>query len=158
MEKCCPHRRLRLEWYRTQMNWIDTEWNEVAFSNESRFNMGSDDNRVRVRRSRGTFPVSILLRFQRYIDPETSALVAYAIAYDTRSPLTLIHGTMTSQRYVRDILQPHVLPLMTGLSGAIFQQNNARPHTARISQDFLHYISNFPWPARSPYLSSIEHI
>ncbi|GFW65817.1 transposable element Tcb1 transposase [Trichonephila clavipes] len=39
---------------------------------------------------------------------------------------------MTAQRYVHDILQLHVLPLMQRFPGAIFQQDNARPHTARI--------------------------
>ncbi|GFS55940.1 transposable element Tcb2 transposase [Trichonephila clavipes] len=57
------------------------------------------------------------------------------IAYNTRSPLVLIRGAMTAQRYVHDILQPHVLSLMQRLPGAIFQQDNARPHTARLSQD-----------------------
>ncbi|GFT01941.1 uncharacterized protein TNCV_3056841 [Trichonephila clavipes] len=60
------------------------------------------------------------------------------IAYTTRSPLVLIRGTMTPQRYVHDILQPHVLPLMARLPGAIFQLDNAQPHTARVSQDFPH--------------------
>ncbi|GFY19313.1 transposable element Tcb1 transposase [Trichonephila clavipes] len=32
---------------------------------------------------------------------------------------------MTAQRYVHDILQPHVLPLMQRLPGAIFQQYSA---------------------------------
>ncbi|GFV59951.1 uncharacterized protein TNCV_922291 [Trichonephila clavipes] len=35
-----------------------------------------------------------------------------AIAYNTLSPLVLIRVTVTTQRYVHDILQPHVLPLM----------------------------------------------
>ncbi|KFM70395.1 hypothetical protein X975_13508, partial [Stegodyphus mimosarum] len=68
-----------------------------------------------------------------------------AIAYDTRSSLILIHGTMTGQQY--DILQPHVLPLKAGLPGACFQQDNAQPHTAWISQDCLHYINTLTWPA-----------
>ncbi|GFY06688.1 transposable element Tcb1 transposase [Trichonephila clavipes] len=62
----------------------------------------------------------------------------------TRSPLVLIRGTMTVQRYVHDILQPHVLPLMQWLSGAIFQQDNARPHTARVSQDCLRTVTTLP--------------
>ncbi|GFX66102.1 transposable element Tcb1 transposase [Trichonephila clavipes] len=33
-----------------------------------------------------------------------------AIAYKTRSPLVLIHATMTIQWYVHDILQPYVFP------------------------------------------------
>ncbi|GFS84990.1 transposable element Tcb1 transposase [Trichonephila clavipes] len=73
-----------------------------------------------------------------------------AIAYNTRSPLVFIHGTMTVQRYVHNILQPHVLPLMQWFPEAIFQQVNVRPHTARMSQDCLHTITTLPWPARSP--------
>ncbi|GFX94782.1 transposable element Tcb2 transposase [Trichonephila clavipes] len=44
---------------------------------------------------------------------------------------------MTAQRYVHDILQPHVLPLMQRLQGAIFQQDYARSHTARVLLPFL---------------------
>ncbi|GFV39132.1 transposable element Tcb2 transposase [Trichonephila clavipes] len=80
-----------------------------------------------------------------------------AIAYNTRSSLVLICGTMTAQWYVHDILQPHVLPLMQRLPGAIFQQYNDRPHTARVSQDCLRTVTTLPWPARSPGLSQIEH-
>ncbi|GFY05980.1 uncharacterized protein TNCV_3862841 [Trichonephila clavipes] len=45
---------------------------------------------------------------------------------------------MTARRYVRNIMQPHVFPLMQRLPGAIFQQDNARPHMTRMSQDFPH--------------------
>ncbi|GFW17250.1 transposable element Tcb2 transposase [Trichonephila clavipes] len=65
---------------------------------------------------------------------------------------------MAAQWFVHDILQPHVLPLMQRLPGAIFQQDNARPHTERVSQDCLHTVTTPPWPARSPDLSPIEHI
>ncbi|GFV79379.1 transposable element Tcb1 transposase [Trichonephila clavipes] len=65
---------------------------------------------------------------------------------------------MTAQRFVHDILQLHALPLMQRLPGAIFQQDNARPHTARVSQDCLRTVTTLPWPARSPYLSLIEYI
>ncbi|GFV05944.1 transposable element Tcb2 transposase [Trichonephila clavipes] len=65
---------------------------------------------------------------------------------------------MTAQRYVHDILQPRVLPLMQRLPGVFFQQDNARPHTIRGSQDCLRTVTSSPWPARSPNLSPIEHI
>ncbi|GFV33353.1 transposable element Tcb2 transposase [Trichonephila clavipes] len=42
------HRRLRLEWCRARGNWTAAEWNQVVFSDKSRFNLSSDDNRVRV--------------------------------------------------------------------------------------------------------------
>ncbi|GFV80831.1 transposable element Tcb2 transposase [Trichonephila clavipes] len=47
------HQRLRLEWCRARGNWTAAEWNKVVFSDESRFNLSSDDNRVRVWRPRG---------------------------------------------------------------------------------------------------------
>ncbi|GFV28569.1 transposable element Tcb1 transposase [Trichonephila clavipes] len=81
-----------------------------------------------------------------------------AFAYNTRLPLVLIRGTMTAQWYVHDILQPHVLPFMQRLPEAIFQQDNARSHTAGVSQDCILTVTILPWPARSPDLSPIEHI
>ncbi|GFU12976.1 transposable element Tcb2 transposase [Trichonephila clavipes] len=80
------------------------------------------------------------------------------IVYNTRSPLVLIRRTLTAQRYVHDILQPHVLPLMQRLPRAIFQQINVRPHTARVSQDCLHTGTTVPWPARSPDSFPIKYI
>ncbi|GFU54739.1 transposable element Tcb2 transposase [Trichonephila clavipes] len=65
---------------------------------------------------------------------------------------------MTAQWYVHDILQPHVLPLIQRLPGAIFQLNNARPHTAWMSQDCLCTVTTLSWPVRCPYLSPIKHI
>ncbi|GFW64797.1 transposable element Tcb1 transposase [Trichonephila clavipes] len=65
---------------------------------------------------------------------------------------------MTGQRYVHDILQPHVFLLMQWLPEAIFQQYNARPHTARVLQDCLRIVTTLPWPVRSPDLSQIKHI
>ncbi|GFV41770.1 transposable element Tcb2 transposase [Trichonephila clavipes] len=65
---------------------------------------------------------------------------------------------MSAQRYVHDILQPHMLPLMQRLPGAIFLQVNARSHTERVPKDCLRTVSTLPWPARSPDLSPVEHI
>ncbi|GFW29438.1 transposable element Tcb1 transposase [Trichonephila clavipes] len=65
---------------------------------------------------------------------------------------------MTAQRYVHGILQLNVLPLMQRLPGSIFQQDNARPQSVRVSQKCLRTVTSLPWPARSPDLSPIEHI
>ncbi|GFX68757.1 transposable element Tc1 transposase [Trichonephila clavipes] len=81
-----------------------------------------------------------------------------AIAYDSRSTLIVMRGILTGQRYVDDILRPYVGPLLNGLSGAIFQQDNARPHTARVAQDFQRHFQTLPWPARSSDLSPVEHV
>ncbi|GFU55294.1 transposable element Tcb2 transposase [Trichonephila clavipes] len=65
---------------------------------------------------------------------------------------------MAAQWYVHDILQPHVLPLMQRFPEAIFRQDSAWPHTARVSQDYIRTVTTHPWPAQSPDLSPIEHI
>ncbi|GFU30961.1 transposable element Tcb2 transposase [Trichonephila clavipes] len=65
---------------------------------------------------------------------------------------------MKAQRYIHDILKPHVLPLMQRLPGAIFQQDNVRPCTERVSQDCHRTVTTLPWPARSSDLSSIKDI
>ncbi|GFU86199.1 transposable element Tcb2 transposase [Trichonephila clavipes] len=80
------------------------------------------------------------------------------IAYNTRSPLVLIRGTIAAQRYVPDILQPHVLPFMQRLPGALFNKTMLGLYTASVSQDCLPTVATLPWSARSPNLSPIEHI
>ncbi|GFU36688.1 transposable element Tcb2 transposase [Trichonephila clavipes] len=69
-----------------------------------------------------------------------------------------MRGTLTGQRYVDDILRPHAGPFLNGLPGEIFQQDNARPNTARVAQDFLRHFQTLPWPTHSPDLSPVEHV
>ncbi|GFV84085.1 transposable element Tcb1 transposase [Trichonephila clavipes] len=78
-------------------------------------------------------------------------MVSGAIAYDSRSTLIVMRGTLTGQRYVDNILRPHVGPFLNGLPGVIFQQDNARPHTAKVAQDFLRHFQTLPWPAHVPF-------
>ncbi|GFS98367.1 transposable element Tcb1 transposase [Trichonephila clavipes] len=117
------HRQPRLQWCQARSMWNVIDWQKVVFSDESRFVLETEDNRVRVWRRP---------------------------AYDSRSTLIVMRGTLTGQRYVDDILRPHVGHFLNGLPGAIFQQDNARPHTARVAQDFLRHFQTLPWPARSP--------
>ncbi|GFU54309.1 transposable element Tcb2 transposase [Trichonephila clavipes] len=152
------HRQLRLQWCQARSMWNVIHWQKFVFSDESRFVLETDDNRVRVWRRPG----------ERYNPPSHTHCstshcphswcngLGEAIAYDSRSTLIVMRGTLTGQRYVDDILRPHVGPFLNGLPGAIFQQDNARLHTARVAQDFLRHFQTFPWPAHSPYLSPVD--
>ncbi|GFS87667.1 transposable element Tcb2 transposase [Trichonephila clavipes] len=62
------HRRFRLEWCHVRGNGTAAEWNQVVFSDESRFNLSSDDNRVRVWRPRGE-RLNPAFALQRHIAP-----------------------------------------------------------------------------------------
>ncbi|GFY17428.1 transposable element Tcb1 transposase [Trichonephila clavipes] len=148
------HRQLHLQWCQDRSMWNVPDWQKVVFSDESRFVLGTDDNRVRVWRRPG----------ERYNSPPHCSTSHCphswcnglgAIAYDSRSTLIVMRGTLTGQRYVDDILRPHVGPFLNGLPGAIFQQDNA---TARVAQDFLRHFQTLPWPARSLDLFPVEHV
>ncbi|GFX33891.1 transposable element Tcb1 transposase [Trichonephila clavipes] len=80
------------------------------------------------------------------------------IGYPSCTPLVHIAGTLNSQRYISEVLEPVVHPYLQGLATATFQQDNARPHEARIVQRFFvnHQIELLPWPARFPDLSPIK--
>ncbi|GFW33838.1 transposable element Tcb2 transposase [Trichonephila clavipes] len=67
-------RRLRLEWCRTRGNWTAEEWNQVVFSDESRFNLSSDDNHVRVWRPCGK-RLNPAFALQRHTAPTTGVMV-----------------------------------------------------------------------------------
>ena len=73
--------------------------------------------------------------------------------------LVRVQGNLTAAQYIQDILQPHVLPLM-GTPGAVFQQDNVKPHTARITVAYFNNqnIRTLPWPSLSPDLSPIGHL
>ncbi|GFV59693.1 DDE_3 domain-containing protein [Trichonephila clavipes] len=42
--------------------------------------------------------------------------------------------------------------------GQFLQQDNARPHTERVAQDFQRHVQTLPWPTRSPDLSPVVHV
>ncbi|UYV81544.1 hypothetical protein LAZ67_20001491 [Cordylochernes scorpioides] len=151
-----PNRHQCLEWCRPRSTWM-TEWHRVVFSDESRFCLSSDSRRVRVWRRHGerSNPAAIV---ERPTVRQRGIMVWGAIAYDSRSPLLRIQGTMTAQRYVDDVLRPVTLPYLQGVPNALYQQDNARPHTARISHQALQDVQMLPWPPYSPELSPIEHV
>lgn len=152
------HRRLRLQWANVRRRWR-ADWQQVVFSDESRFNMWHHDGRIRVRRYAGerNIPECII---ERHSGRTPGVMVWGAIAYHGRSQLLRIVGNLNSTRYINEVLQPQVIPFLQGLPGAVFQQDNARPHVARTVMTYLdsQQVQLLPWPAYSPDMSPIEHV
>ncbi|UYV66712.1 ADARB2 [Cordylochernes scorpioides] len=124
---------------------------------KSRFLLCPDDRRKRIWRRPGQ-RVDPGLTVEHHTGPQQGVMVWGAISFDNRTPLVVIPGTLTAQRYVDDIQRPVLLPFLSHHPGLTFQQDNAQPHTARVTMDCLQSCRTLPWPARSPDLSSIEHI
>ncbi|GFV98875.1 transposable element Tc3 transposase [Trichonephila clavipes] len=152
------HRRLRRQWCDERKMWV-AEWNEVVFSDESHICLQHHDGRIRTWRHRGETMLNSCI-MHRHTGPAPGILVWGGIGYHSRIPLVRIAGTSNSQRYISEVLEPVVLPYFQGLATAIFQQDNARPHVARIFQrSFVnHQIELLPWPARCPDVSPIENM
>ncbi|UYV78497.1 hypothetical protein LAZ67_16001774 [Cordylochernes scorpioides] len=152
------HRRLRRQWCDERRMWT-VEWNQIVFTDESRFCLQHHDDRTLVWRHRGERKQSNCV-MHCLTGPAPGIMVWGGIGYHSRNPLVHITGILNNQRYISEVLEPIVLPYLQGLPTAIFQQDNARPHVARIVHWFFvnRQIELLPWLARSPDLSPIENM
>ena len=81
-------------------------------------------------------------------------MVWAGVTHDFKTPLHIIQGTLTSVRYVDQIIEPHVLLFVQRNQGVLLQQDNARPHVARHILNFLRALNSKPmsWPAKCSVL------
>ena len=80
---------------------------------------------------------------------------------DRRTDLIVVPGILTGQSYIDEILRSYVVPFLRPMgNNGIFQDDNARPHQARIVDGFLQAdnVRRLEWPAMLPDLSCIEHV
>ncbi|GFX43604.1 transposable element Tcb1 transposase [Trichonephila clavipes] len=152
------HRRLRHQWY-DERRMLAAEWNEVVFTDESRICVQHQNFRIRVWRHRGERMLNSCV-MHHHTGPAPGIIVWGGIGYNSRTHQVRNAGTLNSQRCISEVLEPVVLPYLQSLATAIFQQNNAQPHVARIVQKFFvnPQIELLPWLAHSPDLSPIENM
>ncbi|GFV08193.1 transposable element Tcb1 transposase [Trichonephila clavipes] len=130
---CVPlirqHRTARLQWCREHHNWTEQDWPCVLFSDESRFSLSSDCRRQLIWRESGTaYRPENIQEKDRY--PTCSIMVWAGIIINGRTRLHVVaNGTMTGQRYIDEVLLPHVR-LFRGAVGDkfVFMDDNATCH------------------------------
>ncbi|GFU58654.1 transposable element Tcb1 transposase [Trichonephila clavipes] len=155
------HRTARLQWCREHHKWTEQDWACVLFSDESRFSLSSDCRCQLIWHESGTAsrPENIQEK-NRY---QTCSIMVWAgIMINGRTRLHVVaNGTMTGQRYIDDVLLPHVR-LFLGAVGDkfVFMDENATCHRTLAVQDCLDIegIQRLVWPACSLDLNLIENV
>jgi transposase len=157
------HKAMRLAWARQHRHWTVEDWKNVAWSDESRFQLYRADGRVRVWR-----------KPHEAMDPAcqqgivqaggASVMVWGVCSWHALGPLVRLETTLTGARYV-SILSDHLHPFMSCVHSdglGRFQQDNATPHTSKVATTWLQeHSSEFEllrWPPKSPDMNIIEHI
>jgi hypothetical protein len=151
------HRRTRLVWYLARRGW--NGWSlrtcrKIHWSDESRFLLHVTDGRIRVWRYKNTAYTP------RNIQPTVpngggSVMVWGCISHDCKLDLVTIQGNLTGDQYIRDVLQPVVVPHFDNhplATRPVYMDDNTRPRRSTAVTAYLQSeaVTSVPWPAMSP--------
>ena len=150
------HRHQLLIWAR---NHRGQRWQNVVFSDESRFNLWNANGRIRVYRRRHEHYVDSCV-VENNLYGGGGVMVWAAINYRFKTQLVVCQGNLTARHYIDQLLRPVVVPMFRQCQSLVDQHDNTRPHVARATQDFLqaNNIGVLPWPACSLDCNPIERM
>ena len=85
------------------------------------------------------------------------------ISHDCKLDLVTTQGNLTGDQYIRDVLQPIVVPHFDNhplATRSVYMDDNAWPHRSRAVTAYLQSeaVTCVPWSAMSPDLYPTEHI
>ncbi len=140
-------------WAKAHLKWTVSKWNSVLWSDESKFDtlVGNHGCGVLRAKEEGELPAC----HQHSVQKPASLMVWGCISAYSMGSLHVLEGTMNAERYIK-VLEQHMLPSRR----RVFQQDNAKPHTAAITTAWLRSRRDrvLNWPACCPDLSPIENI
>ena len=133
------HRWTRLAWCLARRGWNLRTWRKIHLSEESRFLLHVTDGRMRVWRHKNT------IYTPRNIQPTVpygggSVMVWGCISHNCKLDLVTIQSNLTGYQYIRDVLQPVVVPHFDNHQLAtrpVYMDDNAMPHRSRAVTTYL---------------------
>ena len=150
----------RLNWAKIRKDWIN-EWENIIWSDESRFEVFGGDGRRHVwRNSQEKYEPKCLI--PTFKSGQESVMVWGCFTKNKLGPLVRLEGRITAVIYIK-ILENNLIPFINSLENNdnyIFQEDNAPIHTAKITKEWKenNNITSLPWPAQSPDLNPIENL
>ncbi len=153
----------RLNWCLARENWTIHRFRRVLWSDESTVTQFQQGTCSRVwRLPEEEWNVECLSSTVKH---SPSRMYWGCFSWYGVGPLIPLQGSVTAAVYV-ETLQEFLLPELEQFPGhqkrgrPLFQQDNARPHTAKVTTNFFteHGIRVLDWPAQSPDLNPIENL
>ena len=126
-------------------------------SDESRFNLHHSDGRNRVWRPERYQDDTV----QERVPFGGGSVMVWRASVFIIAPLYHVVGSLTSQRYKDEIMRPIVLPTQRQMGpNAIFQDDNATPHRARLVNDYVLQagITRMAFPLCFPDMNPFEYV
>jgi len=151
----------RLNWCIERRDWSIKEWNEIIWSDESRFCLFSDGPQRVWRENGKRFNLENLVPTVKH--GGGGVMVWGCFCGTGLGPLVLVEGKLNRFGYIQ-ILENNLLPWIHKKFNHrryFFQQDNAPIHTAKDTKDWMSQkqvkvLST--WPAQSPDLNPIENL
>lgn len=157
------HRRARLLWARLRLRWIQEHWDDIIFSDESRFTVTGSDGRQYYWRHPKHSPYDPRYTQKVLARGGGSVMVWGCILREGVGRLYRIDGIMKATKYI-EIIQKAFFGSLADWRitpfDIIFQHDRDPKHTSLLTRRWLtkHKVKVLPWPASSPNLNIIEHV
>ena len=119
---------MRLAWARDHVTWIQNDWAQVLFTDESRFCVDFTDRRARVWRMPNERFTPVCVAEHDWFGGD-SVMVWEGISAQGKTDLHVIdNGTLTALRYVNEILDVYVSPYAGAVGENSFSWMTMRVH------------------------------